>query len=105
MESLIEHIESSLLPLEDWELKEAGDSITEIRYILEAKEAGAVYVLGRSELKLEKTSSFLDRVMAGTFYPFLNNICRSAHSSMNIPPQNFLEVGMYYDLNHNFETT
>jgi hypothetical protein len=66
--------------------------------IREAKVAGVVYVLGRSEFMVDDNTSFIDSLFAGVLYPFLNSICRSPVSSLHIPLANFLEVGMYYDL-------
>jgi hypothetical protein len=66
--------------------------------IREAKAAGAVYVLGRLEFKVDENTSCVDSLFAGMLYPFLYSICRSPVSTMHIPPASFLEVGMYYDL-------
>ncbi|XP_024357815.1 probable potassium transporter 17 isoform X3 [Physcomitrium patens] len=80
------------------EVGQEDERAREIQMIVNAKAAGAVYVLGRSEFKVDNNTSYLDRIVAGIFYPFLNSICRSPVSSLHIPPANFLELGMYYDL-------
>lgn len=99
MQSLTEHIGSALDFSDNPEdIDKEDERVQEIQMLKEAKAAGAVYVLGRSEFKVDDNTTCRDRLFAGILYPFLNSICRSPASSLNIPPGSFLEVGMYYDL-------
>jgi hypothetical protein len=96
---LTEHIGSAL------DFSDNPDDITaeeervkEVEMIREAQAAGAVYVIGRSEFKVDRNASCMNRLFAGVLYPFLNSISRSSISALHIPPASCLEVGMYYDL-------
>lgn len=99
-ECLAGHIGSALdfLELPEGTSSDFDHLTEEMKMIKEARAAGAVYVLGRSELKIDTSTSFIGGIVAGIIYPFLNSICRSDVSTMHIPPANFLEVGMYYDI-------
>jgi hypothetical protein len=96
---LTEHIGSAL------DFSDNPDDITaeeervkEVEMIREAQAAGAVYVIGRSEFKVDRNASCMNRLFAGVLYPFLISISRSSISALHIPPASCLEVGMYYDL-------
>jgi len=96
---LIEHIGSALDCSDNPDNIEAEEErVKEVQMIRKAQADGAVYVIGRSEFKVNSNASFITRFFAGIFYPFLNNICRSRVSSLHIPPTNCLEVGMHYEL-------
>ncbi|KAJ7544285.1 hypothetical protein O6H91_09G072700 [Diphasiastrum complanatum] len=63
-----------------------------------AKQSGAVFVLGKSRLKVSKSTRWLERIVVDKFYRFLQNNCRSAISTWKIPYSDSLEVGMLYEL-------
>lgn len=100
IDCLTSHIGSALDFLDHPDIKESdfNSTLKEIEMIKDSKASGAVYVLGRSEFRIEESTSYFDTLFAGIIFPFLNSICRSPVSSLNIPHSNFLEVGMYYDL-------
>lgn len=96
---LTEHIGSALDRSDNPDNLQAEDErVKEVQMIREAQAAGAVYVIGRSEFKVNSNASCCNRLFAGVLYPFLNSICRSRVSSLHIPPTSCLEVGMHYDL-------
>jgi KUP system potassium uptake protein len=70
----------------------------ELSMLQQAKEDGAVYVMGRGEIKVSKKRDLLTRLFVGTIYKFLRANCRSEVSMMNIPYANFLEIGMLYEI-------
>jgi len=99
MQCLIEHIGFALDCLDNHDNIQAEEErVKEVQMIRKAKVDGAIYVIGRSEFKVNSNASFIDRFFSGILYPFLNNICRSHVSSLHIPPTSCLEVGMHYDL-------
>ncbi|KAG0584563.1 hypothetical protein M758_3G219400 [Ceratodon purpureus] len=96
---LTEHIGSALDVSDNPDDIEAEEErLKEVEMIKEAQAAGAVYVIGRSEFKVDRNASWMNRLFAGVLYPFLNSISRSSISALHIPPASCLEVGMYYDL-------
>ncbi|GLJ23161.1 hypothetical protein SUGI_0437320 [Cryptomeria japonica] len=60
-------------------------------------ERAPVYVLGKTTLRTSKNRGFLEgRVI--DLYGFLQTNCRSAISTMRVPPEQLLQVGMVYEL-------
>lgn len=96
---LTEHIGSALDRSDNPDDIEAEDErAKEVQMIRDAQAAGAVYVIGRSEFRVNSNASCINRLFAGALYPFLNSICRSRVATLHIPPASCLEVGMHYDL-------
>lgn len=99
IQCLSEHLGSALdLSDNPHDMIAEEERVKEIQMISDAQAAGALYVLGRSEFKVNRNASCMNRLFAGVLYPFLNSISRSPISTLNIPPASCLEVGMYYDL-------
>lgn len=63
-----------------------------------AAEHGAIFVLGKSRLKVTSDSSWIDRIVIGKMYAFLKKNCRSPVATWKIPPGQSLEVGMLYEI-------
>eukprot|EP00250_Pteridium_aquilinum_P008232 c17788_g1_i1 orf=861-3326(-) len=68
---------------EMWELKEA-------------KDAGMVYILGRSIVKASQNSSFLKRIVINHAFSFLRENCRSPALALRVPHPCLFQVGMVY---------
>ncbi|KRH41259.1 hypothetical protein GLYMA_08G019600v4 [Glycine max] len=67
----------------------------ELMELVEAKRAGAAYVIGHSHVKAKWNSSFLKR-FAINLYSFLRKNCRSPAVGLNIPQISLIKVGMNY---------
>ncbi|CAM6096179.1 unnamed protein product [Calypogeia fissa] len=70
----------------------------EVSMVQRAREDGAVYVMGRVEIRVTKTTKFLTRIVVGKLYRFLTANCRSEVSTMDIPYANYLEIGLLYNI-------
>lgn len=69
----------------------------ELQQLERASNVRAVYVLGNTTLRNSKKRNFLEgRVI--DLYGFLQTNCRSAISTMRVPPEQLLQVGMVYEL-------
>ena len=67
----------------------------ELMELVEAKRAGAAYVIGHSHVKAKWNSPFLKR-FAINLYSFLRKNCRSPAVGLNIPQISLIKVGMNY---------
>ncbi|KAL2342707.1 hypothetical protein Fmac_003992 [Flemingia macrophylla] len=67
----------------------------ELMELVEAKRAGAAYVIGHSHVKAKWNSSFVKR-FAINLYSFLRKNCRSPAVGLNIPQICLIKVGMNY---------
>ncbi|PKA63106.1 Potassium transporter 6 [Apostasia shenzhenica] len=67
----------------------------ELRDLMEAREAGMVFILGNSYMKAKSGSSFIKR-MAINMYDFLRRNSRGPSYAVSIPHASTLEVGMIY---------
>ncbi|XP_027342338.1 potassium transporter 3 isoform X1 [Abrus precatorius] len=67
----------------------------ELMELVEAKRAGAAYVIGHSHVKAKWNSSFAKR-FAVNLYSFLRKNCRSPAVGLNIPQICLIKVGMNY---------
>lgn len=65
--------------------------------IVNVKVVGVVYVFGWFEFKVDNNIFYLDRIVVGIFYFFLNSICWFFVLFLYILFVNFFELGMYYD--------
>jgi KUP system potassium uptake protein len=68
----------------------------ELMDLIQAKEAGAAYILGHSYVKARRTSSFLKKLAIDIGYSFLRKNCRGPAVALNIPHISLIEVGMIY---------
>lgn len=67
----------------------------ELMELVEAKRAGAAYVIGHSHVKAKWNSSFMKK-FAINLYSFLRKNCRSPAVGLNIPQTCLIKVGMNY---------
>ncbi|XP_011024763.1 PREDICTED: potassium transporter 4 isoform X2 [Populus euphratica] len=68
----------------------------ELMDLIQAKEAGAAYIMGHSYVKARRTSSFLKKLAIDIGYSFLRKNCRGPAVALNIPHISLIEVGMIY---------
>ncbi|RWW58187.1 hypothetical protein BHE74_00034979, partial [Ensete ventricosum] len=68
----------------------------ELLALVDAKEAGAAYIMGHSYIKARRTSSFLKKFVIDVAYSFLRKNCRGPAVALNIPHISLIEVGMIY---------
>ncbi|KAH7428231.1 hypothetical protein KP509_10G082200 [Ceratopteris richardii] len=69
---------------------------TEMIELIEAQEAGVVYILGHSYIKAKKHSSFVKKFVIDVVFNFLRNNCRGPTAASSIPYLALIEVGMIY---------
>ncbi|XP_059063845.1 potassium transporter 1 isoform X3 [Cryptomeria japonica] len=68
----------------------------ELMDLIEAKEAGAAYILGHSQVKAKNSSSILKKFVIDVAYSFLRKNCRGPNVALSIPHISLIEVGMIY---------
>ncbi|XP_073044420.1 potassium transporter 26-like isoform X2 [Primulina eburnea] len=79
-------------------LKEISESTEEAEKLDSALEKGVVFVTGRTILKSKESNGWLIRWTINYLYRFLQKNSVSAVTSLRIPPDNFLQVGMLYEI-------
>ncbi|KAK4762862.1 hypothetical protein SAY86_008630 [Trapa natans] len=70
-----------------------GDSMAELRELMEAREAGVAYILGHSYVRA-KQGSGLVKQLAINAYDFLSRNCRAPTYASSMPHASTIEVGM-----------
>ncbi|XP_051132626.1 potassium transporter 7-like [Andrographis paniculata] len=68
----------------------------ELSFIRKAKETGAVYLMGRGDIRARKDSWFIRKLIVNYFYAFLRRNCRRETASMSVPKSRLVQVGMTY---------
>ncbi|KAH9321089.1 hypothetical protein KI387_015728, partial [Taxus chinensis] len=63
----------------------------ELQQLELAKEAGAVFVLGKTTLKTSNKTGFVEGFIVDKLYGFLQNNSRSAMSTLSVPPAQLLQ--------------
>mgnify|MGYP002775591846 CR=1 FL=1 len=71
---------------------------TEARELEAAVTKGAIYVLGKIKLQTSASTNWLESLVINHIYHFLATNCRSALAFLDIPPSQFLQVGMTYQI-------
>lgn len=79
-------------------LHELAISTEESEKLDSAMERGAVFVMGRTILKASKNNKWLARFTIDYLYRFFQKNCRSALTTLEIPPGKTLQVGMLYEI-------
>jgi len=69
----------------------------ELQELLDAREHGTTYILGKSQFCAKRGSNFLRRLMLGV-YIFLVKNCRDPSMVLNIPHAAHVEVGISYTI-------
>lgn len=78
-------------------LHELAISTEESEKLDSAMERGAVFVMGQTVLKASK-NKWLARFTIDYLYRFFQKNCRSALTTLEIPPGKTLQVGMLYEI-------
>ncbi|RDX94287.1 Potassium transporter 4, partial [Mucuna pruriens] len=68
----------------------------ELLDLAQAMEAGVAYIMGHTQVRARKSSSFLKRLVINVGYAFLRTNCRGTSVALNIPHISLIEVGMIY---------
>ncbi|XP_026380155.1 potassium transporter 4-like [Papaver somniferum] len=68
----------------------------ELTDLIQAKEAGIVYIVGNTYVKARRSSSFLKKMVIDIGYSYLDKNCRGASVALNVPHLSLIEVGMIY---------
>ncbi|XP_047327024.1 potassium transporter 26-like [Impatiens glandulifera] len=79
-------------------LKEIATSREELIRLEMGKESGVVFVTGRTILKSDKKNGWLGHIAISYLYRFFQKNCRSAVSSLRVPPGKTIQVGMLYEI-------
>lgn len=108
-QSLKWHISGDFVQCEDEKLTTASDP-QDIQNVLEegrkaeiseldaAVRKAAVFVLGKTTLRTGSNTSWWKHLVIDHIYWFLQKNCTSAMAFLNIPPSQFLQVGMTYEI-------
>ncbi|KAL5226879.1 hypothetical protein ABZP36_015144 [Zizania latifolia] len=83
-----------------FELPEENDMDPQVKdellALIEAKHAGAAYIMGHAYIKARRSSSFLKKFAIDVGYSFLRKNCRGPSVTLHIPHISLIEVGMIY---------
>ncbi|CAI9762461.1 unnamed protein product [Fraxinus pennsylvanica] len=79
-------------------LQEHVDNMNEKRKIQSAAQNGIVFVTGRTILKANQGNGMLARFTIDYLYRFLQKNSRAATSTLEIPPERTLQIGMLYEI-------
>lgn len=71
-------------------------SRSELRDLMEAREAGVAYILGHSYVKAKQGSGLIKKIVINFGYEFLRRNSRHSTDSLTVPHASTLEVGMVY---------
>ncbi|OVA17068.1 potassium transporter [Macleaya cordata] len=66
----------------------------ELQELMEAREAGMVFILGDSHVRAKRGSTLIKKLVINVGYDFLRRNCRGPTYALNIPHASTLEVGM-----------
>ncbi|KAG0581960.1 hypothetical protein KC19_3G023400 [Ceratodon purpureus] len=76
----------------------ADQNVEDVAELNEACKHDAVYVVGKVTVRTNGSTGWLPRLIIDKAYSLLRVICRSAIKELQIPPANYLEVGMLYEI-------
>ncbi|KAL2550621.1 Potassium transporter 5 [Forsythia ovata] len=79
-------------------LQEHVDNMNEKQRIQSAAQKGIVFVIGRTILKANQGNGMLARFTIDYLYRFLQKNSRAAVSTLEIPPERTLQIGMLYEI-------
>ncbi|GFY83010.1 potassium transporter family protein [Actinidia rufa] len=79
-------------------LHELAETTGERQQLESAAEKGAVFVIGRTILKSNKEKGWFARFTIDHLYRFLQKNSCAAISTLQVPPENTLQVGMLYEI-------
>ncbi|CAL5407923.1 unnamed protein product [Camellia sinensis] len=79
-------------------LCEQAETTEEMEKLDSAMKEGVVFVMGRTILKANKNRRWLLRFTINYLYRFLQKNCRSGVSTLKVPQEKTLQVGMFYEI-------
>ncbi|KAL7183663.1 hypothetical protein ACSBR2_025949 [Camellia fascicularis] len=79
-------------------LREQAETTEEVEKLDSAMKEGVVFVMGRTILKANKNRRWLLRFTINYLYRFLQKNCRSGISTLKVPQEKTLQVGMFYEI-------
>ncbi|XP_022887054.1 potassium transporter 26-like [Olea europaea var. sylvestris] len=79
-------------------LQEHVDNMNEERRIQLAAQKGIIFVTGRTILKANQGNGMLARFTIDYLYRFLQKNSRAAVSTLEIPPERTMQIGMLYEI-------
>lgn len=79
-------------------LRSIAEAEEEAEKLGKAFEKGVVFVAGRTILKSKESNGCLAHWVIDYMYRFLQKNCTSVLTSLKIPPERFLQVGMHYEI-------
>lgn len=68
----------------------------EVEHLRRDKESGVVYVLGHTNLRCKRESSFFRKFIIDDYYGFLRRNSRSSSDTLEVPHTTLLQVGMVH---------
>ncbi|OIV94519.1 hypothetical protein TanjilG_25581 [Lupinus angustifolius] len=68
----------------------------ELSALREAMASGCTYLLGHGDVRANKNSFFIKKLVINYFYAFLRKNCRGGTANMRVPHTNIIQVGMTY---------
>ncbi|KAK6160177.1 hypothetical protein DH2020_003558 [Rehmannia glutinosa] len=68
----------------------------ELSALREASDSGFTYLLGDGDVRANKNSIFLKKLVVNYFYAFLRRNCRGGAATMKVPHMNIMQVRMTY---------
>jgi KUP system potassium uptake protein len=68
----------------------------QLNVLFAAKRAGVAYIMGHSDVKARKHSSFLKKFVIDFVYAFLRKNCRGPSVALHVPHVSLVEIGMIY---------
>ncbi|XP_073010882.1 potassium transporter 26-like [Typha latifolia] len=79
-------------------LEEIATDAVEVEMLHSALDSGAIFVLGRIILKMDKKHGWFKHFAVDNLYRFLQKNFRSNVATLRIPPGKILQVGMLYEI-------
>lgn len=76
----------------------ADQNLEDLAELDKAHEQDAVFVVGKVTVRTNASTGWFGRLVINGGYSFLRATCRSAIKELQIPPANYLEVGMLYEI-------
>ncbi len=71
-----------------------GLEVDEVRYLHEVRRKKVAYILGHTDVRAQKDSNVVRKVVIDDIYGFLRRNSRSNVMALNIPQESLLQVGM-----------
>lgn len=76
----------------------AAHNLEDLMELNKAREVDAVHVVGKITVRTTESTGWVGRLVINKGYSILRILCRSVVKELQIPPANYLEVGMLYEI-------